>query len=280
MKMFAKSKISQSMIDAVNSVLEKVDEVEATIISEKYNAKKRTTDGLDGPNKKLTPDHKKENAWTSTKGELKAEGTLQDIGEVLDTSKSIQSYLKKSAAKRASLVKGDSITNPEHSEIRRKLEKSNKGFDKAIEKQYKKQYEELSFSKKMLESMKPQSTPDFDDIDEGMTPSQTKKREEIVLAMKDKEQQFKAKYGKNWQNVMYATATKMAMKEEVELGESHDDEKEDKTLIKKLVKKKCLSSEGKQPLEDNVPFIANEVADSVSRIKKVAREHVKRIKGN
>jgi hypothetical protein len=52
-----------------------------------------------------------------------------------------------------------------------------------------------------------------------MTAAQKKKREEIVLKMKDKEDEFKKNYGDRWKEVMYATATKMAMKEEVELDE-------------------------------------------------------------
>jgi hypothetical protein len=46
---------------------------------------------------------------------------------------------------------------------------------------------------------------------EKMTDAQMKKREEIVKSMKDKEQEFKDKYGDRWKEVMYATATKMAM---------------------------------------------------------------------
>ena len=45
-----------------------------------------------------------------------------------------------------------------------------------------------------------------------MTPDQEKKREEIVLALKDKEDEFKKKYGDRAKEVMYATATKLAMK--------------------------------------------------------------------
>lgn len=66
-----------------------------------------------------------------------------ELDEVLDTHKGIQSYIKKSAEKRADLVKNDSITKPDHAEVRRKLEKSNKGFDKAIDKQYKLNKEEV-----------------------------------------------------------------------------------------------------------------------------------------
>lgn len=53
-------------------------------------------------------------------------------------------------------------------------------------------------------------------VSEEMTDAQKKKREEIVLSMKDKTDEFKKKYGERWKDVMYATATKMAMKEEVE----------------------------------------------------------------
>ena len=60
-----------------------------------------------------------------------------ELLEVLGTHKAIQSYMQKSAEKRANLVKNDSITNPNHAETRRKLDKSNKGFDAAMVKQYK-----------------------------------------------------------------------------------------------------------------------------------------------
>lgn len=52
------------------------------------------------------------------------------------------------------------------------------------------------------------------DMYEEMTPAQMKKREEIVLSMKKKMGEFKDKYGDKAKDVMYATATKMAMKEE------------------------------------------------------------------
>ena len=53
-----------------------------------------------------------------------------------------------------------------------------------------------------------------------MTPAQMKRREEIVLSLKKKKGEFKERYGSKWEDVMYATATKMAMKgEETELDE-------------------------------------------------------------
>lgn len=56
----------------------------------------------------------------------------------------------------------------------------------------------------------------YESSESEMTPEQEKKREEIVLALKKKMGDFKAKYGDDATDVMYATATKMAMKEETE----------------------------------------------------------------
>lgn len=49
---------------------------------------------------------------------------------------------------------------------------------------------------------------------EEMSDEQKSKREKIVKSMKSKTSEFKDKYGDRWKEVMYATATKMAMKEE------------------------------------------------------------------
>lgn len=56
--------------------------------------------------------------------------------------------------------------------------------------------------------------------EEEMTDDQMKKREEIVKSMKDKMGDFKKRYGDKAKDVMYATATKMAMKEEFDLMEA------------------------------------------------------------
>ena len=55
------------------------------------------------------------------------------------------------------------------------------------------------------------------ELDE-MSDAQMKKREEIVKSMKKKSGDFKKRYGDRAKDVMYATATKMAMKEGFELG--------------------------------------------------------------
>jgi len=60
----------------------------------------------------------------------------------------------------------------------------------------------------------------YEESESEMTPAQMKKREEIVLSLKKKMGEFKSRYGDKAKDVMYATATKMAMKEEaVEVSE-------------------------------------------------------------
>ena len=54
--------------------------------------------------------------------------------------------------------------------------------------------------------------PTLDEVKEEMTEAQKAKREEIVKELKKKTEDFKKKYGDRWEDVMYATATKMAMK--------------------------------------------------------------------
>ena len=49
-------------------------------------------------------------------------------------------------------------------------------------------------------------------LNEGMTDAQMKKREEIVMSLKKKMPEFEDKYGDKAKDVMYATATKIAMK--------------------------------------------------------------------
>jgi len=69
--------------------------------------------------------------------------------------------------------------------------------------------------------------------EEEMTDAQMKKREEIVKGMKKNIKGMKDRYGDNAEKVMYATATKQAMKEETEeLGEGVIDD------LRKIVKTK------------------------------------------
>jgi len=64
-----------------------------------------------------------------------------------------------------------------------------------------------------------------------MTKGEMDKREKIVKKMKSDKAGFKKRYGKDADAVMYATATKMAMKDDVEsIGESTMNDKDKKTL--------------------------------------------------
>lgn len=85
--------------------------------------------------------------------------------------------------------------------------------------------------------------------EKAMTDAQMKKREEIVKSMKKDKAGFKDRYGDDAEDVMYATATKMAMKnEETELEEAVIDD------LRKIVKSKSIKriklGDGTQPRID------------------------------
>lgn len=77
-------------------------------------------------------------------------------------------------------------------------------------------------------------------IKEEMTDAQMKRREDIVMGMKKNKDDLQKRYGDNWENVLYATATKMAMKEEYcdkeekEMHEICSKEMEEMCNMKKL----------------------------------------------
>ena len=100
-----------------------------------------------------------------------------------------------------------------------------------------------------------------------MTDAQMKKREDIVKGMKDKTADFKKRYGKDYKSVMYATATKMAMKEEAD-GEPMTKieidkpvETEDKPKADKI-KKKSGTPKSDDPYDLEV-FVADPKADAM-----------------
>lgn len=56
-------------------------------------------------------------------------------------------------------------------------------------------------------------------VNEEMTDDQKDKREKIVKSLKKKKDEFQNRYGDDWENVMYATATKMATESKDIFGE-------------------------------------------------------------
>lgn len=134
--------------------------------------------------------------------------------------------------------------------------------------------EGFSFKDQLIENHKSKQF-EIELIDEKeMSPAQSKKKEEIVLSMKDREKEFKAKYGKRWKEVMYATATKMAMKEET-LDEKWDDDDEDDDVKRadaelKRMKAKPIHADKKTDPDKEIGKLAKktpkEVDESVEQI--------------
>ena len=93
-------------------------------------------------------------------------------------------------------------------------------------------------------------------VEREMTPAEKAKREEIVLSLKKKEKEFKERYGDKWKEVMYATATKMAMGEQ----EEPKSKKKDKINLKPKMDERQMKSlkDFKKELEDQSPKPQNE----------------------
>ena len=133
----------------------------------------------------------------------------------------LSSYIKKAsgnmAGKTAAQVAQVSSNGKGDPDLKRGLVNRMKGISRAADKLAKEEVEldelqntQESINMSMREKLQLQKEAI---LEKEMTAAEKKKREEIVLAMKDKTDDFKSKYGKRWKDVMYATATKQAMKE-------------------------------------------------------------------
>jgi hypothetical protein len=58
-----------------------------------------------------------------------------------------------------------------------------------------------------------------------------------------------------------------ALRQANEEAEGHEDEKEDKALMKKMIKKSALKTEGKRPESDTVPFVTDEPQSPKERLR-------------
>lgn len=102
--------------------------------------------------------------------------------------------------------------------------------------------------KRIADSEEGKDAAVYEENGDEMTPAQEKKREEIVMAMKKDKEKLQARYGESWKAVMYATATKQAMSEEVDLDEALNPK--DKKVVDafydgKSMDGKMLSTDGK-----------------------------------
>ena len=118
----------------------------------------------------------------------------------------------------------------------------------------KKDQEDLMRAHHRVTGVKPTSEEVEQVQEREMTSGETTERERIVKGMKKSLRGFKARYGDRAKSVMYATATKNAMKEET-------------------------IEEGKRPEGDTVPFVtgANTTSSPMNKIKEVAGAAMKKI---
>jgi hypothetical protein len=58
-----------------------------------------------------------------------------------------------------------------------------------------------------------------------------------------------------------------ALRQANEESEGHEDEKEDKALLKKMIKKSALKTEGKRPESDTVPFVTDSAQSPKERLR-------------
>jgi len=109
----------------------------------------------------------------------------------------------------------------------------------------------------------------LDLLEKKMTPGEKKEKEKIVKGMKKAKGEFKKLYGKDAKSVMYATATKRAMdeeldpvgKEDADIDNDGDTDKTDKYLLNRRKKiAKNIKKEGAD----------HEVAMAVSSLKAIA----------
>jgi hypothetical protein len=247
-KMFAKNKVSQSMIDAVNQVIGETKEENAQqILLDEAAEKVPTPTGMRvygtsyGNSAKARKDQTKA-AVDTLKGpkdkELLKDDEIDETGfhkAAHGAKRAGQSHFEfqgkkypvtaKSHAEAVS-EEGDCVTKPQAKDIAKKEvgkhEKGMHGKSGEVAKHEKKMHkEEMTFAEKLKASLKEGKATGTEEIftdnnlgEEEMTDAQMKKREKIVMSMKKGEAGMKQRYGKNWKNVMYATATKQAMKED------------------------------------------------------------------
>ena len=110
----------------------------------------------------------------------------------------------------------------------------------------------------------------YEESESEMTDAQKAKREEIILGLKKRMSEFKEKYGDRAKDVMYATATKMAMAEE-QLEESYLEEGVIADL-QKIVKTKSKFGNGKKQKVDL--FSASAVLNAYSALNSANKKKV------
>jgi hypothetical protein len=257
--MFAKDRVSQSLIDAVNKVLateskepEQLNEAFPTVADAQKRASAPKPSGgagiklgtrygggrqADEPEKDDDDDTKKEPKKREKYGARKDRFTntklYKEADDCVDEPKA-KEIAKKEVGKHEKDMHKEELKGNQHKIDANKNGKIDSHDFKLLRSKKKKMTEGLSFAEQLIESMygKKSALP----IDEKeMSDTQKKKKEDIVMSMKKDTAGLKKRYGSRWKDVMYATATKQAMKEEaydeVELDEAKTQSKDEKDKV-------------------------------------------------
>jgi hypothetical protein len=269
--MFAKDRVSQSLIDAVNKVLtteskqpEQLNEAFPTVADAQKRASAPKPSGgagiklgtrygggrqADEPEKD-DDDTKKEPKKREKYGARKTRFTdtklYKEADDCVDEPKA-KEIAKKEVGKHEKSMHKEELKGNQHKIDANKNGKIDSHDFKLLRSKKKKMTEGLSFAEQLVESMygKKSALP----IDEKeMSDTQKKKKEDIVMSMKKDTAGLKKRYGSRWKDVMYATATKQAMKEgaydEVELDEAKTQSKDEKDKVVGAVRAAMRKSHG------------------------------------
>ena len=239
--MFAKDRVSQSLIDAVNKVLtteskqpEQLNEAFPTVADAQKRASEPKPSGgagiklgtrygggrqADEPEKDDEPKQRakygaRKDRFTNTK-------LYKEADDCVDEPKA-KEIAKKEVGNHEKSMHKEELKGNQHKIDANKNGKIDSHDFKLLRSKKKKMIEGLSFAEQLIESMygKKSALP----IDEKeMSDTQKKKKEDIVMSMKKDTSGLKKRYGSRWKDVMYATATKQAMKEEVDEFEEEID---------------------------------------------------------
>ena len=112
-----------------------------------------------------------------------------------------------------------------------------------------------------------------------LTPKREKEREKIVKGMKKSKEDLKQRYGKDWENIMYATATKKAMSEarnpDYEYSEKFVKGKLDKVILNLTNQKSSAFTKLVAPyaeLKKRVDELTEQQKDLTAKIKEAAED--------
>jgi len=257
--MFAKDKVSQSLIDAVNKVItkeevkEQLNEAFPTVddakkrmaaasgpkpsggagikLGTRYGGGRQADEPEDDEGEKTPAKREKYGArktrFTNTKLYKEADDCVSEPQAKSIAKKEVDKHeggmhgKKGEVAKHEKEMHKEELKGNQHKIDANKNGKIDAHDFELLRGKKKKMTEGYAFAERLVESMygKKSALP----IDETeMSDAQKKKKEEIVMSMKKDTAGLKKRYGSRWKDVMYATATKQAMKEDVEVEEEID----------------------------------------------------------